>query len=104
MAKGSTLSRPPASRSVEKNGAFSPSPARLAPNLPPSIRRHYTCKEFSAALFELAEINLGERAIARRCSLPFGDPARIATNPAFPGRHYIPASELARLAGTEGVS
>lgn len=101
MAKTSGISRPSASREAAKTPAFSPVSAQVAQFTPPAIRRHYTAKEFAAALYDLAGISLGERAIVRRCRLPAVDPARIRTNPAFTGRHYIPASELARIAGME---
>ncbi len=60
--------------------------------------RHYTPKELSGRLAAHG-IALSERAIQRRCRLPEGDALRIATNPHFRGRDYIPAAELARLLG-----
>ncbi len=66
--------------------------------------RHYTPKELSAKLSEKG-ISLSVRSIVWRCRLPAGEALRIATNPNYPGRHYVPAGELARLLGvSEGVS
>jgi len=61
--------------------------------------RHYSPKEASAALAAVG-IALAARTIQWRCALPVGHPLRIATNPAFSGRDWIPETEIARLLGT----
>ena len=82
------------------NAAGNAPVARIVTRAPASRvgMRHYTPKELSAALAE-AGIALSERSIMRRCGLPEGDALRIATPPAFPGRHYLPETELVRLLG-----
>jgi hypothetical protein len=70
------------------------SPGGLASNAPKE--RHYTPSEFSAALAEYG-ISVCTDRIRLRCLLHAADPQHISTNPAFPGRHYIPESELIRL-------
>lgn len=61
---------------------------------PASARpRHYTPCEFSLAL-EDGGLRRSSRWVSDECRA-----GRIATNPAFPGRHYIPESELFRLLG-----
>lgn len=62
--------------------------------------RHYSPKEASAALAEVG-ITLAARTIQWRCKLPIGHPLRIATNPAFIGRDWIPETEIARLLGAK---
>jgi hypothetical protein len=59
--------------------------------------RHYTPGEFSAALARWG-ITMHPGVVRWRCGLPEGDPRRIRHNRAFPGRRYIPESELNRLA------
>lgn len=59
---------------------------------------HYAPKEAAAKLAK-AGISLSERTIQWRCTLPVGHPLRIATNPAFRGRLWIPETEIARLLG-----
>jgi hypothetical protein len=84
--------------------ATSPAPAPVsAPafaHLPASRSglRHFSPKELASELAAYG-VQLGERAIQSRCNLPEGDPLRIATNPNFPGRHFILERELARLLG-----
>ena len=65
--------------------------------------RHFSPKEASAALASVG-IGLAERTIQWRCKLPAGNPLRIATNPAFIGRDWIPETEIARLLGVEAVA
>lgn len=63
----------------------------------------YSPSEFAGALRD-AGLARSERWVSKRCTLPANDPRRIATNPAFTGRHLIPASELSRLLGRSEVS
>lgn len=65
--------------------------------------RNYSPSEFSAALAECG-VSLCVRNVTERCNLPLGDPRRIATLAAFPGRHFIPESELFRLLGIQEVA
>jgi hypothetical protein len=71
-----------------------------ASSQPPPLPRHYTPGEFSAAL-EACGITLHPKTVRERCGLPDGDAERIRVNPNFPGRYYIPGSELTRLATGE---
>jgi hypothetical protein len=73
--------------------AFPPPP-------PPTPVRHYTPGEFSAALAAHG-ITLHPVTVRWRCGLPEGDPLRIRANPNYPGRRYIPGSELIRLVTTK---
>jgi hypothetical protein len=75
-----------------------PSPGGSAANAP--RERHYTPGEFSAALAEHG-ITLHPVTVRWRCGLPEGVPLRIGANPNYPGRHYIPESELIRLVTTK---
>ena len=65
-------------------GLASPAPARP---------RHYTPGEFSIALGEIG-ISRSERWVRDECNA-----GRIKTNPVFQSRHYIPETELFRIAG-----
>lgn len=65
-------------------GKASPVPART---------RHFTPCELSQALRD-GGLSRSPRWISDECAA-----GRIATNPAFRGRHYIPESELFRLLG-----
>ena len=67
----------------------------------PVRRRHYTPKEASSELASF-DVFICVKRLRERCNLPAGNPDRIATNPAFPGRHFIPEAELLRLAGFGG--
>jgi hypothetical protein len=69
-------------------------------------KRHWTPKELAGDLAaKFTDVSVSERSIVRRCALPSDHPARIETNPAFPGRNYILESEVFRLLnGKEGVS
>ena len=59
--------------------------------------RHFTPKEFSAALAEYGIAICPDR-IRERCALsPRHGANRIATNELFKGRHLIPETELDRL-------
>jgi hypothetical protein len=69
----------------------------LPPPAPPE--RHYTPGEFSAALARHG-ITLHPVTVRWRCGLPEGQPLHIRTNPNYPGRIYIPDSELIRLSTT----
>lgn len=64
----------------------------------PVRERRYSPSEFSGALAEL-HIGLCEKLVRQRCCLPETDPLHIATVKGFPGRHWIPESELFRIAG-----
>ena len=70
------------------------SPGGLASNTP--RERHYTPCEFSAALAEHG-ITLHPVTVRWRCGLPSDWPLHIRSNPNYPGRIYIPESELIRL-------
>lgn len=59
--------------------------------------RHWTPKELACDLTEVHGVEVSERSIVRRCSLPADSAGSIATNPAYPGRHYIPEAEALRL-------
>ncbi|WP_334319630.1 hypothetical protein, partial [Termitidicoccus mucosus] len=56
----------------------------------------YTPSEFSAALAQYG-ITMHAVIVRWRCTTDGANPQHIRTNPAFPGRHYIPESELIRL-------
>jgi hypothetical protein len=60
--------------------------------------RHYTPKEAASALEEF-RIFVCARTISDRCALPAGHARHIATNPHWHPRHFIPESEVLRLAG-----
>jgi hypothetical protein len=64
----------------------------------PVRERRYSPSEFSGALAGL-HIGLCEKLVRQRCNLPESDPLHIATIKGFPGRHWIPESELFRIAG-----
>lgn len=66
--------------------------------------RHLTPKEFATELRERSGISVTERTIADRCGLPESDARHIRTNPLWRPRHFIPESELSRLAGIKEVS
>ena len=66
------------------------------------IKYHSPC-EFAGELRELG-LPICEKVIRARCNLPASDPRHIATHTGFMGRHYIPESELFRLAGLREVS
>lgn len=70
-------------------GKSSPAPVR---------QKHYTPGELSLALEE-GGLRRSARWVADECHA-----GRIATNPAFRGRHYIPESELFRLLGISEAS
>lgn len=98
--------RTPASRSRRKNAGKTgqaPAPAQVMPHTPAhrAGKRTWTPKELAGELAEAFGVPVCERNIVRRCNLPPTDPAHISTLPAFPGRHYIPASEVIRLLATE---
>ena len=76
------------------NNHTTPGPGGLASNTP--RERHYSPSEFSAALAENG-ITLSSWSVRERCALPAADPLRVASNQWFPGRYYIPESELIRL-------
>lgn len=57
---------------------------------------HLSPKEVASRLTE-AGIETHEKMIRRRCRLPVGNKWRIYRNPEFPGRYFIPVSELQRL-------
>jgi hypothetical protein len=67
-------------------------------------KRTWTPKELAADLAETFGVPVCERTIVKRCNLPAGHPARIATLAAFPGRHFIPSDEVIRLLAAEGAS
>ena len=94
--------RRPASHSRPKIGQSGVRKRPLARGVtPPASRasvRHYSPKEFAAALAR-GGITVCERHIARRCALPASDSLYIASNPHFPGRYWIPETELTRLLG-----
>jgi hypothetical protein len=73
------------------------SPGGLASNEP--RERHYTPEEFSEALRQYG-ITLHPVVVRMRCRYPESNAYHIKTNPAFPGRHYIPESELIRIVTT----
>lgn len=60
--------------------------------------KHLAPKDVARLLTE-AGIPTHEKAIRRRCTLRKGTALRIETNPEFPGRFYIPETELKRLLG-----
>lgn len=104
MAAIKSSHRAPASRSRRNFPGNRPGNDALARivSRPPASRestRHYSPKEFAAALFSRGRIELHERTVQRRCALPPADPLHIATNAHFPGRDWIPESELLRLLG-----
>jgi hypothetical protein len=68
-----------------------PGPASNAPG-----ERYYTPSEFSGALAAHG-VSLCTERVRQRCLLPAAEPQHLRTNTAFPGRHYIPESELIRL-------
>lgn len=95
-----------ASRSQRETAGISapvPPPAQEMPRKPASRagKRTWTPKELAAELAEAYGVPVCERSIVKRCRLPVGHPARIATLPAFPGRHYIPGAEALRLLPAE---
>ncbi len=69
---------------MDHGGKSSPCPVRA---------KHYTPCELSTALEE-GGLKRSPRWVADECAA-----GRIATNPAFRGRHYIPEAELFRLLG-----
>ena len=87
------------------NGAFPPVLARPVSRSPASRtgQSFHTPKDVARELIA-AGIPAHENSIRRRCCLPAGDERRIKTNPAFPGRHYVPDSELARLLNVEAAA
>lgn len=102
MAAITASLRRPASasrRNFPTNRAAAEALARVLSRKPAARNgvRHWTPKELAADLAEVHGIEVGERAIVRRCTLPADNPGHIATNPAFPGRHYIPEAEALRL-------
>jgi len=70
-------------------GKGSPAPVRV---------RYLTPSEFAGEL-QSAGLARSERWVQLRCTLEIGDPERLATHPAFKGRHLIPDTELFRLLG-----
>jgi hypothetical protein len=66
----------------------------MKPSIPSEY--YYTPGEVSAVLAEHG-ITLHPKMVRERCALPASDPQHIRTNAAFPGRHYIPFSEVNRL-------
>ena len=91
MAAVATVTSAPVS-SGAKSGEKTPDFPQLARNL---SARVFDPKSFSAAL-EDAGVSRSAGWVRAQCSA-----GRIRTNPAFPGRHVIPASELARVLGVE---
>jgi hypothetical protein len=83
------------------NPPTSTNPGGLATNEPRP--RYYTPGEFSAAL-EACGISIRTDAVRERCALPEGDALHIRTNNYFPGRRYIPESELFRLLNLKDLS
>jgi hypothetical protein len=67
---------------------------------PPVRARNYSPSEFSQALAEFG-ISLCVAEIRRRCGRPKADELHIATLHHFPGRWYIPESELFRIVGVK---
>ncbi len=101
MTGGNVISPTSGASCPVKNGANPASPPPLARILSrsPASRvgvRYLTPKDLSRELSS-AGIILHEQSIRRRCNLPADDAARIDSNPLFPGRFFIPESELARL-------
>ena len=94
MAAGATVTISTVSP-VAKSGEKTPDFPQLARNL---SARVFDPKSFSAAL-EAAGVSRSAGWVRAECCA-----GRIATLPAFPGRHVIPASELARLLGVEAVA
>ncbi len=89
----------PASLHAVNFGGFEASKNELARLL--TSGRHFTPKEVAAELSARGLPGRDPDGIRERCNLPPTDPRHIATNPAWPGRHLIPAAELARLLGVE---
>ena len=100
--------RRPASHSRPKNGQNCPRKRPLARGLtPPASRvgiRYHSPSEVAGLLVEQTGIPTTARTIQRRCRLPVGDPRRIETHPAHPGRDWIPDTELARLLGGKAAA
>lgn len=99
MSGGSAIFSGSASLTVGTKPENAADLAHLARKL--TGRRFFSPKEFVAALEARHGIRVSERTVRERCQLPEADPLHIATNPAFPGRWWIPEAELARLAGLE---
>lgn len=98
--------RAPASRSRRNfpgKTAPAPAPAQVLPHKPADRdgKRTWTPKELAADLAAAFGVPVCERTIVKRCNLPADNPGHIATLPAFPGRHFIPAREVLRLLAAE---